>query len=516
MKRFFNTTGPCDLRKHYMLPALARLPGVEALVDREQYFVVHAARQTGKTTAISALAADLRARGTVAVFATLEESQGIDDLGMAESIWLRALRAASIVLPEGQRPPAPTGSAIGTQLNDLLMAWAAHLAPVRLAVFLDEADVVRGAVLVSLLRQLRAGFPARPDHFPASVALVGMRDLRDYLAEAKDGAALNPGSPFNIKAESITLQNFTGLEIATLYAQHTADTGQAFSPEAVDEAHRLTRGQPFLVNALAGICVDKLVPDRSRPVERAHVTEARERLILSRTTHLDSLGQRLREPRVARVIAPILEGTGAVDASSDDFTYCIDLGLVAPRARPPEIANPIYREVIARELSLVVQDNLRLPDRAWKRADGSLDATVLVDNFLGWWREHSEFGERNTPEHYREAFVHLCFMAYLQRVVNGGGQVHREYAAGTGRVDLCVEMGGGRAVFELKRVRASGDQPERVLRDGVEQLCTYLDRLGEREGWLVVFDQRPGRTWDQRLWAEERQVDGRLLHLRGA
>ncbi len=516
MKRFFNTTGPCDARRHYMLPALARLPGVELLIERQQYFVLHAARQTGKTTAIGALAAELRAQGMVAVHATLEESQGIEDLAMAEAIWLRALRAASVVLPAGQKAPAPTGAPTGTQLNDLLMTWAAQVAPTPLLVFLDEADVVRGPVLVSLLRQLRAGFPSRPDHFPASVALVGMRDLRDYLAEAKGGVPVNPGSPFNIKAESITLQNFTHAEVAALYAQHTADTGQAFSPEAVAEADRLTRGQPFLVNALAKICIDKLVPDRSCTVEAGHIAGAREQLILSRTTHLDSLAQRLREPRVARVIAPIIEGTGAIEASSDDFTYCIDLGLVAPHARPPEIANPIYREIIARELSLVVQDNLRLPERPWKRADGSLDTAVLVENFLQWWRENSEFGEQNTPEYYREAFVHLCFMAYLQRVVNGGGQVHREYAAGTGRVDLCVEMGGRRAVVELKRVRAAVDTLERVLSGGVEQLSGYLDRLGEREGWLLVFDQRPGRTWDERLWSEDRQVGGRVLHLRGA
>ncbi len=516
MKRFFNTTGPCEARRHYMLPAAARLPGVELLFERDQYFVLHAARQTGKTTAVRALAADLRARGVVAVHATLEESQGIDDLAMAEDLWVAALGDAAAPLPPGQRPPPAPARPIGTRLGGLLRAWAETLSPTPLVVFLDEADVVRGPVLVSLLRQLRAGFPSRPDHFPASVALIGMRDLRDYLAEAKGGVAVNPGSPFNIKAESITLQNFTEVEVSTLYGQHTTDTGQAFSPDAVAEAYRLTRGQPFLVNALAKICVDQLVPDRTRFVEPGHVTEACEQLILSRTTHLDSLAQRLREPRVARVIAPIIEGTGAIEASSDDFTYCIDLGLVAPRARPPEIANPIYREIIARELSLVVQDNLRLPERPWKRADGSLDTAVLVENFLQWWRENSEFGEQNTPEHYREAFVHLCFMAYLQRVVNGGGQVHREYAAGTGRVDLCVEMGGRRAVVELKRVRATGDTLERVLGDGVEQLSGYLDRLGEREGWLVVFDQRPGRTWAERLWSEDREVRGRLLHLRGA
>ena len=55
MERYFNTAGPCIPAKHYMLPALDRLPEVRRLVSRRQYFVIHAPRQTGKTTAVKAL-----------------------------------------------------------------------------------------------------------------------------------------------------------------------------------------------------------------------------------------------------------------------------------------------------------------------------------------------------------------------------------------------------------------------------------------------------------------------------
>ncbi len=517
MRRFFNTAGPCDPRKHYMLPAERRLGAVLELVEREQYFVVHAARQTGKTTSMRALAAALRERGVAAVHASLESSRRIDDLESAERLWMSAIHGEAVFeLPPGQHPPEPPPGGPGGRLGAFLRAWSVALAPVPLVLFLDEVDSVASYPLVNLLSQLRSGFPSRPRGAPASIALIGLRDLRDYIVTAKDGASVNPGSPFNIKAKSLTLRNFTGPEVAELYTQHTADTGQGFTPGAVARAHELTGGQPYLVNALAAECVDTLVRDRSIAIDESHLLAARQSLVLSRTTHLDSLAQRLREPRVAAVMQAVLTGGDEVPSHSDHFVYCIDLGLIHPTARPPEVACPIYREVIARELSLTAQDNLVLPRARWQRAEGKLDAPVLVNQFLQWWRENSDFAVRHAPEGYREATVHLAFMAFLQKVVNGGGQIHREFAAGSGRVDLCVEMAGARTVIELKRVRPDRGTLERAVRDGVEQLCEYLDTMGEREGWLIVFDQREGLSWDQRLWCEDRVVDGRTLYLRGA
>ena len=154
--------------------------------------------------------------------------------------------------------------------------------------------------------------------FPVSIGLIGMRDLRDYLTAAKDGSTVNPGSPFNVKAGWLTLKNFSLADVEALYAQHTADTGQVFEPGAVERAFWWTRGQPYLVNALARTCVVELVPDREQPITAAHVDAAKEALILARTTHLDALGQRLREPRVARVIQAVLVGDMPVAYASDD------------------------------------------------------------------------------------------------------------------------------------------------------------------------------------------------------
>ena len=139
----------------------------------------------------------------------------------------------------------------------------------------------------------------------------------------------------------------------------------------------LTQGQPWLVNALADqACFeDPAGLDRSRPLTADAVQRAREQLILRRETHLDQLTDKLQEERVHRVIAPLLSGDADPDVRPDDIQYVRDLGLVARNA-PLRIANPIYREVIPRDLTLDRQETLlhdpACPRRGGRRAGGAV------------------------------------------------------------------------------------------------------------------------------------------------
>jgi hypothetical protein len=519
MARFFNTTGPCDPTRHYYLPTAARMPDLQIYMDRQQYFVLHAPRQTGKTTAMRTLAQALRERGVAACWTTLEGCQGIEDIERAEPMWLQAFVEASAELPPAWRSPPPdsvTALAQGTRLRAYLRAWAASLS-VPLVLLLDEADIVTGAAMVSLLRQLRAGFVDRGvGTFPTSVVLIGMRDLRDYLVQSKDGRFVNPGSPFNIKAASVTLRNFNAQEVQDLLAQHTAETGQPFDAAAVEEIARVTDGQPYLVNALADICVTALVPDRTQTITRAHVDAAREQLIRARTTHLDSLAERLREPRVARIVQAVVLGDEpfSIVYSGDDFQYVEDLGLLRRGPDGAEPANPMYREILARQLSYDVQASVPKPSWSWATPEGRLDFPALLAAFRQWWRENADFAARPIPE-YPEAVPHLALCAFLQRVVNGGGTVHREFAAGRGAMALLVEYGPDRFAVEIKRVRPR-DALDSVVESGIAQLGRYLDTVGLDHGWLVVFDVRPDKSWDERLWSREASTrDGKRIVVLG-
>ncbi len=329
MSRWFNTAGPCRSHLHYMLPPLQRLPQMQRLIQQESYFVIHAPRQTGKTTAMLALAQQLTASGDyTAVVVSVEVGSAFnDDPAAAELAILDAWwKTAQIRLPSDLHPPELPTAQPGRRIGAALQAWA-QASPRPLVIFIDEIDSLQNQILISVLRQLRDGYANRPHAFPQSLGLVGMRDVRDYKVAAGGSDRLNTASPFNIKVESLTLRNFTAAEVAELYAQHTAETGQVFTPEAVAYAFELTQGQPWLVNALARQVVETLVPDPAIALTKTHFAQAKEILIQRQDTHLDSLAERLREPRVRAIIEPMLAGAVMLDMPEDDRRFVIDLGL---------------------------------------------------------------------------------------------------------------------------------------------------------------------------------------------
>jgi hypothetical protein len=491
MPRWFNTAGPCNPVDHYMLPAMRRLPEVRSLIEEKSYFVVHAPRQVGKTTALLSLAQELRAEGRyTAALVSMEPGQPFaHDVGAAEAAvlsgWRRRLQAQ--FPPELLPPPFPE-SAPGNRIADALAAWA-RTSNRPLVLFLDEIDALQDEALVSVLRQLRDGYPDRPTHFPHALALIGLRDVRDYKVSSKVGGRLGSPSPFNVLVESLTLRNFTQEEVAELYQQHTDDTGQRFLPEAVERAFYWSQGQPWLVNALARQVVTRLVTDRHQPITAAHVEAAKELLIQRQDTHLDSLAERLREPRVRRIIAPMLAGLSLGDVPQDDLCFVQDLGLIRLSATGGlEVANPLYREIIPRALASTAFASLPPYSITWLRADGRLDEGRLLEAFLVFWRQHGQ--PLLGAVHYHEIAPHLVLMAFLHRVANGGGTVEREYAIGTGRMDLCLRYGSDRVALELKVWREGEGDP---LKEGLEQLDRYLAGLGLESGWLVIFDQRSGQ-----------------------
>ncbi|MCP4549226.1 MAG: ATP-binding protein, partial [bacterium] len=365
-----------------MLPAEERLSDARRLIDLKRYFVLHAPRQTGKTTTVAALAESLNAEGRyTALLASCEEAQAAgEDVNRGIAVILNQIeQEAAAGLPEPLHPP-PAKSVADvdgfSRLGNYLTLWAER-SPRPVVLFLDEIDSMKGNTLISVLRQLRVGYRHRPARFPQSVALVGMRDVRDY--KIAKGEVLHTASPFNIKDRSFLLANFTAEEVATLYEQHTTETGQVFAAEVKAMAFELTRGQPWLVNALAQQLVEKEVPDPSTAVEMHHLEAAREALIQRRDTHLDSLIDRLREDRVRRVVEPIVAGEFPFDeVFDDDIQFVKDLGLVARGASGMlEIANPIYREVVPRALTAATEEYLPVARSTYVAEDGSLNFDQL-------------------------------------------------------------------------------------------------------------------------------------------
>jgi hypothetical protein len=522
MRKYFNVAGPCREGEHYMLPPEERLTGIRPLIEEKAYFVVHAPRQTGKTTSLLSLAHSLTAEGRhAAVLASCKVGEGAElDRGIQAVIHSIAVNCNQR-LPEELRSPAPESvERIGaeTRLWEYLQDWC-QACPRPVVLFLDEADALADATLLSLLDQLHAGYASRPEHFPHALALIGLRDVRDYEIRGRLGSS----SPFNIKTDSLLMPNFTAEEVSELYGQHTAATGQRFSAEALATVFDLSRGQPWLVNAFARHVVRHEAPDPAVEVDVRHVEHAKEALILQRATHLDSLIKRLREKRVRRVVESVVAGERlSMDVLDDDLLFAKDLGLVRSGPQGLEIANPIYREIVPRALTATMEESLVLPRPSYVRNDGRLNVDRLMDDFRAFWIENAEVYLETAP--YAEAAAQLVFMAFLHKVANGNGQgsVDREYAAGRGRLDICVRwrLPGGevqRWAVELKVWRDKAPSGKGILtpvEKGLVQLSEYLERLGLDRGDLVVFDARSGvEPLPDRVTREELEHDGRRIIL---
>ena len=509
--------------EHYAIESLDRMDTEEllGLIRNKRYFALHAPRQTGKTSALIALrdllnggeAGDFRcvdvnvevgqvarddtARGMRAILSSLAMSALFLGDDYPDSVWLDILEKAG---PDDA-------------LNELLACWCAAN-PTPLVLLVDEIDSLVGDTLLSVLRQLRAGYENRPENFPQSVVLCGLRDIRDYRIRSSAGEVVAGGSPFNVAAKSVRLGDFTEAETRALMAQHTEETGQRFSEKAQEAVWTQTRGQPWLVNALcAGACFDnKAGRDRSRRIELDDIYATREELVLSRRTHLDQLVHKLEEARVRRVVEPILSG-GEARHQVRDLEYARDLGMI-DGGEPPRMANPIYAEVVPRELGYVLQDSLDVQLAWYVDEAGRLDMTKLLTAFGAFFGEHAEHWLERFSD-YPEAGPQLILQAYLQRVVNGGGRIEREYGLGRGRTDLLVlwprEAGQPsdlweRFVVECKVLRDSDRKSlERTVERGVEQTLGYMAKCGADEGHLVVIDRR----------AEERRPGGDAESRRG-
>ncbi|HOD41016.1 MAG: hypothetical protein BWY32_01325 [bacterium ADurb.Bin243] len=516
--KFFNNAGPIVPKMHYCLDPIERIDKDEILklIEQHKYFVLHAPRQTGKTSSLIALRDYLNAGKLYhCVYVNVEDAQmarddietGIrtiiaslaNEIGYSHKNLARKFAAArkSVEKLSGT-------SAWGSLLNAFCMPLDKPL-----VLLIDEIDSLVGDTLISVLRQIRSGYPKRPKGFPQSIVLCGVRDVRDYRIHSDEGKAIiTGGSAFNIKAESIRLGDFSRDDIKELYMQHTKETGQKFETGVFEYVWELTEGQPWLVNTLAYEACFKIEKDPKKAVTMAHIEQAKENIIMRRDTHIDSLIHKLREDRVRKVIGPMLAGekitfSKKMNAGSkeetpvtpDDVQYVVDLGLIKARGSYV-ISNAIYKEIIPRELVYVEQRDI-VEETSWYIEKGRLKMGRLLENFQQFFRENSEAWLERFD--YKEAGPHLLLMAFLQRVINGGGRIFREYGLGMKRMDLLVEFGKDRFAIELK-VKCNAN----TEKEGIKQLEEYMDRSGAAEGHLVIFNVLE-KSWKKRIFTKKQK-----------
>lgn len=321
--RFFNTAGPIKPDIHYNIDPLVRIDidEIMTLIRQRKYFVLHAPRQTGKTSCLLALRDYINHETQYyAVYANIEAGQALrNNVERVNNAVITTIASRSRLVMGNtladEIAAQVLASGVEAPFAEFLNQWCTLLDR-PLVLMLDEIDALVGDSLVSVLRQIRSGYDSRPDSFPISIILCGVRDVRDYRIHTTNQEIITGGSAFYIKAESLRLGNFSPEEVHELYMQHTAATGQEFAPECFPMIWNATEGQPWLTNALG-----------------YEVT------------------MKMREDRVRRVIAPILSGEEDADESlmpSDDLQIRCRYGTDNTGQTPPCLERHLPRNHPAR------------------------------------------------------------------------------------------------------------------------------------------------------------------------
>lgn len=577
MERFFNTSGPNRFDDNYSLNPFKRIDYREimALIGQKKYFVLSSPSQSGKTTMLLALMYHLNKDGKfrcIHLDMTFAQEAG-DDVrkGMALIIRELARQARDWLgdnwpLDNWQRVLAAAEPE--EALYAFLWEWLSQNGQDQypLILLLDDMDALSGDMLVSVLRQLHVGYQKRPRFFPQNIFLSCASDIRERKIRTGAGEVVGGADCLGIKTEFLGLSNFTVPEIQELYEQHTADTKQVFAKEIYPEVRALTGGQPWLVNALGRQLTWDMreYRDRGRAIDMTAVGKAAERLIFQKASHIANLKDVLQDPKVSRIVAPLLAGgEWDTDLNTDELAHVEDLGLIERSSkRTWRIPSKIYHEVVPRVFlakQFGVLDVLISPE-PYIHMDGKLNFRKLIGGFQQFYRERGEGCKKSFP--HEKVWSHLLFQAYLQAVLEDKGRTEREYEFGGGRVDLFVSwdvhamktpvpssqrvaegaanksgllisdknpyapqaegfdlfgnvelaLRGQRFAVELRAIQGTLDA---AINEGLVCLANYAAQQYAEEAHLVLFDHSEGKWGGDRIFVNERQYDGRAITVWG-
>ncbi|MDR1080476.1 MAG: hypothetical protein LBQ79_05850 [Deltaproteobacteria bacterium] len=550
-----------------MIPALPRIPDVDTMIERGDYFLLHAPPHSGKSTCLAALTEKINSEDQYyAIHCSLAPLRFTVDVDKAmDGIFSRIIlgistssvsRIRDLALKFVDRPYMYEHSIkVRCLLTDLCRDLDREL-----VLLFDDADCVHADSLVLFLAQIKGGFNCRflssGLQFPKSLALVGLRDIRDCLYRVGTGEKpIGLASDFNIIAESLTLANFSIEEIRSLYDQHAAETGQAFEPDAVSRVWYWTEGQPWIVNALAdNVIFKQFKNDYSKSITAKEIDLAVNDLFQINDTHLDVLAERIKLPRVRMVIESVLAGSRFLprNVSCDDKKYVIDHGLL--KMNPGDISslrvsNPIYGELIVRTLTRRLRWNLH-DDLVNKWTGGTaLDMDGLIRAFQVYWHiyclliENPVYGTdeaRSNKEEiidwmysvpkiaqkfgiqdeivdiiveeisdFTERDIPYCILnAFLEKAMGEKAECFkRDLVLGRDGCGICVICNGINYPLELI---IKDEQSEET---GLENLCFHMEKCGAATGWLIVADMDSKEHWKNRSLWETLEYRGKTVQV---
>ena len=497
--KIFNTFGPVNPEEHYVVSRAEELADFIKRVKLGRYIVIFAPRQTGKTTffqwALDALAADT-SETYFPIELNFEVYEDYTASDFYASLYQSIYEEIKWVLEKRGRVPSETLSQFleNTKLTDhvaMLMffqRFANFLGDEKLVLIIDEFDGIPPDALRGFLHALRSIYVQRSMRkCPYSVGIVGVKNVTQLNLDRSI-------SPFNIQDE-FTLPNFTLEQVHELFAQYTDEVGQIFAPEVVENIHRQTAGQPFLVNRFAQILTEEMAISKNETIQMAHFAEAHAEIREEDSANLMHLMTNIhRNPDFKNILMEIVSYERGVrfNLRREIISQLATYGVIG---KGPDgmcqIVNPIYQHCILQAFKPEINgleeeyfpEDINFLD--YLAPTGQINMELLLDNFRAFIAR-AGFRILQVPETPKEYVGQDLLYAYLDQFVSLiRGTMYLEVQTGRGRMDLVIFHNAKKYIVETKIWEGP-----RSYQSGKKQLAAYLKLEGASEGYYVVFDHR--------------------------
>jgi hypothetical protein len=495
--RTFETRGPVDPSCNYVVPRTEEIADLGRRIKDGRYIVIFAPRQTGKTTffrwALDSLDEsylpiqlnfeDYKELPSEAFYHYLKQDI-LQEIENADRFHQSQHDAALHQFLENY---SITSS---TSMRFFFEQLGGYLKNRQLAIIVDEFDGIPIKEVSQFLHSLRRIYQSKKSHrCPYSVGIVGVKSITQLNYDRSI-------SPFNIQ-EEFALPNFTLSQVQALLAQYTSVVGQAFAPEVIENIHKQTAGQPFLVNRMAQILTTELGISRDKMISATHFEMAHQRISNEQNVHLSHLTTNIRrEPRFKTILMEICSYEAGIPFNlhnqyiSELVTYGI---LKAGKDGFCEMANPIYQYCIVQTFRPLINGLERqyLPEDTdagfldYLTSEGKIDMRSLLANFRDFIAR-AGFRILQVPETPQEFVGQYLLFSYLdQSVRQMRGFMYPEVRTGRGRMDLILLHQGDKYIVETKIWEG-----KKSYQAGKHQLAKYLKLEGVDEGYYIVFDHR--------------------------
>ena len=481
--REFNTLGPVYADRHYHVNRLAVKAELRALIEKGRYITLNAGRQTGKTTLFREVIEELEVTGDY--FGILLDFESLsafnaenfyEELGWLLREWREEMQPSA---PEPQ-PMRHHGDFVRWLRATMQVLGKNGL------LIIDEFDAIRSDIIEPMLSLFRGMYLKKNEAKSSSVhsiILVGVRNLPSLLGGTQ--------SPFNI-AEQFAVPYFSTAEVAELFAEYVAETGQPIAPEVIAGIVNETEGQPFLVNRLGQILTQEVVPERERPIKEADLNYALARLVGENNSHFYSMLSKAT-PHRQRLLPMLFYNQSRTDFLDDGTQELIMYGVLRVvedenSLRYARLGNPIYRKMLLLRFA-TPPEPLPIDGGLVHRylVDGLLNFDALLDHFRAFMTEHGvrllKSAKTGRPLEISGQYLLLSYLTAALDTIQG--YVTLESVSSAGEIDIMAFYRSQRFIVETKvwydmaRYEA-----------GKVQLLRYLTAAGLHKGYLVIFDEQ--------------------------